>query len=223
MATKSKISSSKILLKKHKYLKWLLPLLLISFLLVLLLNNQYGNASLQTYNNYQPVVTPTPDPTSSWKIFTNQKYGFSVRYPSNLLAQEEIGYAYNLGITQGKAADGSAYFHTFDIFIVPSTFNSSDTVGYDYLTSDWINGLYTLKVGESKPFSTVIFKRLPDIKVAGQDALVIEVDLKSGNNPSQKRVFVKQNGYTYMFEKDYQSIDELTDFQNFLTTFKFTK
>lgn len=187
----------------------------------------YLLGSNKTQTQAPPVIsqispTPTPDPTANWKTFTSQKYGFSVKYPANLLAQEETGYAYNLGITQGRAADGSAYFHNFDIFIVPTTFDNTDTVGYDYLTSSWINGLNALNVGDSKSFDTLIFKRLPDIQVAGQNALVVEVDPKNGNGTSQQRVFLKKGSYTYMLEKDYNSVDELIDFQNFLSTFKFT-
>lgn len=29
------------------------------------------------------VVTPTPDPTANWKTYTNTKYGFEIKYPTN--------------------------------------------------------------------------------------------------------------------------------------------
>lgn len=35
------------------------------------------------------VATPTPDPTANWQTYTNQKYGFSAKYPPSLNAIEE--------------------------------------------------------------------------------------------------------------------------------------
>jgi len=38
-----------------------------------------------------PTVTPTPDPTASWKTYTNTTYGFSLKYPAAFIksAMEE--------------------------------------------------------------------------------------------------------------------------------------
>jgi hypothetical protein len=68
-----------------------------------------------------------------------------------------------------------------------------------------------------------LFKRLPDVKVSGQDALVFEVDSNSGVNPKQQRVIIKKNGYFYVLQKDYQTTQDLPEFYNFLSTFKFTQ
>jgi hypothetical protein len=35
------------------------------------------------------IPTPTPDPTADWKLYTNSKYGFEIKYPS-LLDKREI-------------------------------------------------------------------------------------------------------------------------------------
>lgn len=31
----------------------------------------------------KPVITPTPDETANWKTFENEKYGYSLKYPSD--------------------------------------------------------------------------------------------------------------------------------------------
>ncbi|PJC28281.1 hypothetical protein CO054_00950 [Candidatus Shapirobacteria bacterium CG_4_9_14_0_2_um_filter_39_11] len=36
------------------------------------------------------VATPTPDPTADWKIYTNTKYGWFLRYPSNWETEEVV-------------------------------------------------------------------------------------------------------------------------------------
>ena len=169
---------------------------------------------------------PTQNPAiAGWKTYNNQRYGFSVKYPSNLLAEENPGYSANslfVGFTFGKDANGNEAFHTYDIFVVPTTFSSTDTVGYDFLTSEWINSLYVMSVGDVKPLANLLtFKRLADTKVSGQDGLVFEVDLPDQSQPKQQRVIVKKNGYFYILEKDYRSDQELTDFKNFLSSFKF--
>jgi len=34
-------------------------------------------------------LTPTPDPTADWKTYTNTKYGYSIKYPSNWWIERE--------------------------------------------------------------------------------------------------------------------------------------
>jgi len=34
------------------------------------------------------VATPTPDPTANWKIYTNTKYGYSIKYPEDMFYLE---------------------------------------------------------------------------------------------------------------------------------------
>lgn len=35
-----------------------------------------------------PTATPTPDPTADWQVYTNQKYGFSLKYPPDFVPKE---------------------------------------------------------------------------------------------------------------------------------------
>jgi hypothetical protein len=77
-------------------LKWIL--ILIIFILI------GGGATYYVANQSQkpasssnqtpttaPSPTPTPDPTSDWKTYTNTKYGYSVKYPSDWKIQSPGG------------------------------------------------------------------------------------------------------------------------------------
>lgn len=35
-----------------------------------------------------PTATPTPDPTADWQVYTNQKHGFSLKYPPAFVPKE---------------------------------------------------------------------------------------------------------------------------------------
>src|SRR5260221_1735769 len=39
-----------------------------------------------------PLATPTPDSTASWSAYTNTKYMYSVKYPTNLTPNEQNTY-----------------------------------------------------------------------------------------------------------------------------------
>lgn len=84
-------------IQKKLSLKFIFIFSGISFLIAFLI----GGLVLGTYGIKKaskitptPIVkvspTPTPGPTANWKIYTDQKYGYSIEYPPNLSTKETI-------------------------------------------------------------------------------------------------------------------------------------
>jgi hypothetical protein len=79
--TKSSASSTKIssqeLFKKHKHLKWLLPL----FILVVIFSFMFQkNVNTNSVN----MQTSQVNSMANWKTYANTKYGFNFKYPQNM-------------------------------------------------------------------------------------------------------------------------------------------
>ncbi len=159
-------------------------------------------------------ATPTPDPTADWKVYTNSKYGYSVKYPLNLKVNEsETSYDQYTEFTLGRDASGNAYLPNYTITVAKESFQAKDAASVNFLSADWVNTFYTMNVGETKTYQAISFKKEANIQLVGQSAIVIDVTATGDN---QKRVFLKHNGYVYMISDFTNS----ADFQNFLFSFK---
>lgn len=78
---------------------------IIGIVVLLLIILGAGAFVLQSKNNKQQVAqvtpvptkpitpTPTPDPTANWKMYTNTKYGISIKYPPTWIYREIPGSA----------------------------------------------------------------------------------------------------------------------------------
>jgi|SRR3989344_1463774 len=68
---------------KKNWIKWLLIIIIVAILssaaTFLIATSQVGKQPPPTPTVMQP--TPTPDPTANWKTYTNQTYGFTIKYP----------------------------------------------------------------------------------------------------------------------------------------------
>lgn len=171
-----------------------------------------------TYSNH-------PDNTN-WKTYTNPKYNYSIKYPNN----------FELSQTDLRTSPDSAIFNKLPLFDAPgfpalyiSVFldgNAAGSASYNNMTDEVINSFYTMNVGEPKQISTEsefsIFKKLEDTIVAGQKGIVVENSKvwEGGDGLIDRRVFTKKNGHIYMIGTYYQSPQELSNFQNSLSTFK---
>ncbi len=162
-----------------------------------------------------PSPTSTPNPTVSWKTYSNQKYGYSVKYPSNLQTNEsETSYNQYVELTLGRDSSGNAYLPNYTVTVAKDDFQAKDPASVNFMSADWTNSFYNMNVGDTKTADTATFKKLPSEKVDGQNAVVIQV-VAAGSN--QKRYLLKKNGYVYMIS----DFSNSADFQNFLSTFKF--
>ncbi len=180
--------------------------------------NSQTNTQLQVSKDQvqaQPTVVPTVNPTANWKVYSNKKYGYSVRYPNNLEAREvETSYDQYVEFTLGKDASGNTYLPNYTITVAKEDFYAKNAASVNFLSSDWTKAFYEMSVGEIKNAETVTFKKLPDEKLANRDAIVLNV---SAMGIDQKRFLVKNNGYVYMIH-DYNNP---SDYPLFLSTFEF--
>lgn len=67
--------------------------------------NTVNQITTPNTNRTPTLITPTPkampssDKTANWKIYTNEKYGFSIRYPNKWIACDQI---VKLGVSTSK-------------------------------------------------------------------------------------------------------------------------
>ncbi len=165
-----------------------------------------------------PSATPTPDPTASWQVFTNAKFGYTIKYPTGLVPNEQNTYYHYV---EFKAQNATGQLPTYVVSAIPATFTAANPAAYNYMSADWISSISAVPVGQTKTMDqAAMFTRLPDMTVDGQSAVAIEV---VATGYKQQRVYIKANGNIYMISNYFQTPAELTDFQLFLSTFKLTQ
>jgi len=79
--------------------RWVKPLIFSILGLLVAAGLVFGGYKLAQIRQVQlqptptPVVvpTPTPEPTADWKIYTNTKYGYSIKYPSEWTVEAMVG------------------------------------------------------------------------------------------------------------------------------------
>lgn len=159
-------------------------------------------------------VTPTPNPMANWKTFTSAKYKYSLKYPDNMVATENLTPFYTVIFKNTNASPGE--FPSFSLLASSDTFIAKSPAAYNYLSADIINSFMTMAPGEMKKMDTVIFTKLPDVVIAGMQATELKVTT-TDDNTNQKRVIIKNGGNMYVFVNDSND----PNFDNFLSTFKF--
>ena len=166
--------------------------------------------------------TPTPasNPKADWKNFTSKTFGFSLKYPNNLTAAEYLTPFYLVNFKRTGAAQGE--FAVFDLLAAPDTFTAKDPAAYDFLSADVIGQLLSLPHNSMKTIGTSIFKSVSNTIVGGQEATIIDIASTVDTTTHQLRVIFKNYGNTYMFVNYNDDPNQQTDFNNLLSTFKFT-
>ena len=167
----------KSLFKSFKTPKVNLKLILIS-LVVLALASTAGYFYLQNQKlKSQISATPTPlgspepsaeaaDPTADWKTYTNTKYGFSFKYPSELVRLEEnLDNAFKEKYSKDDSKEGSLEF-MFDV------------------------SRYTAE--NSTPYNSLILSIFPTNQTAEEYAK--EHKVSGGGFPSETKVTVSKTG-----------------------------
>lgn len=205
-------------------------------------NNQVTPQYQQSGSTPTPVASQPVLPTQSnttkqdstvpadWKVYTNQKYNYSVKYPSTLDATEETPYSALFNVIQTKP--GPTGFPTFYVSVIPDGSTNKDSTIYNFVYQEDRDKFVSLQVGDSvntrkggvySEFWT--YKRLIDTTVDGLSGLVIENNKvwDGGNGLVDRRVFIRKNGLTYMLGTYYQNPQGLNNFQSFLSSFKLSK
>lgn len=172
-----------------------------------------GIISVLLYQKYQPArsdlagpLSPTAkavDPTAGWKIYTDEKNGFSFQYPINWQAREEVN-------SQHQRI---------------SLFNSENkrvvSISYESKNNSLNSGSYTISLIKSKQAQDENFlKLIANETINGKifsKAIVIA-------NPQYVTYFTEKNEIYYAIDFIQQiSVNELTKTEEIiLSTFKFT-
>lgn len=160
-------------------------------------------------------ISPTIDPLASWKTYINTPYGYLVQYPTTVTLYEDNTYYHYLEFKRVGAPQGE--FPVFYAAAIKDTFVAKSPASVNYMSSDVIASLFNLKVGETKTVDTSTMTRTTDRKIGGENALALKV---KATGIDQNRFYVKHGGNIYMFVSDYAPTE---DFQNFLSSVKFTK
>ncbi len=164
--------------------------------------------------------------SSDLKDYTNQKYKYSVKYPSRLKPDEQTPKSTIFNTTQTQP--GPAGFPSLYVSVIPNGFDNKDYSVYNYMPQDIISSFSLINIGSTKQTQTGSYEefwtytRLPDVSVGGVKGNVIEnKKVWGGIDVIDRRVFVIKNGLTYMIGTYYKDLNELNDFQSFVATFKF--
>jgi hypothetical protein len=200
---------------------------------------------LQVKMSPKPLVSPLPSAapeatgssglessSSAWvNSYNNPKYGYSIRFPDDLeISQKDlINAPYSVILNEKKPPEGPT-FPILYVSVIPDGFTNKNAEVYNFLDSKIIDNFYTMTVGDTKATQEsdpgfFTFKKLQDITVAGNRAIVMESDKvwEGESGLKDRRVFIRRGGYTYMIGAYYKTQTELNNFQAFLQNFKFVK
>lgn len=160
-------------------------------------------------------ASPVTDGTASWKTYTNTKYGFEFKYPSEFSVVE---YG-------GSSRGGIEYSNLHSIIIIPPGYSD----GMEYLVVDYYVDLANLTqksnlsleqflnkdVGGSKNYYDI-----NRVSINGNPAYsAIEVGLVG-----QYKIFIEHGSHVYQIETNVENSENLDVNQKLiLSTFKFTK
>jgi hypothetical protein len=181
---------------------------------------QYIYPSAQTTNSNINISQNNVD----WKIFTNKKYNFSLKYPQSLKPSET---AYSAVFTQEQDQNSSPSYPLLYISVIPDGFAKNKEI-YNFMAGEIINKFYSLKDGQELQTETGpdaqywTFKKLSSLPVAGAVGIIIQNNnVYQGEGLINKRILVKKPGLTYIIGSYYKSQQELDIFHNFFLSFKF--
>ena len=174
-----------------------------------------------------PQASPTPNVQSkeNYKIYTNSRYYYTAQFPSSLAVTETINQLSALFDidTDQLAAPGVPVEY---VSVIPQGFNNNPQV-YNRLSEEAIDSFYKLAFGETKNICPndseyCNYKRFPDMTVSGESALVVENPNVFGGYHRNRVVIIKRNSYVYLIGTYHSTDTDLDEFNQFLSTFRFT-
>ncbi len=178
--------------------------------------------------------TPTADLTTSWKTYQSNMYNFSVKYPTNLEANDQTASPPSVLFEIPQTQPGPPGFPTFYISVMTDPPPSTEQT-YNHLSKEDLSDLYSVQVGQTVPLEAGKslkapysnywnFKRLPDTTIAGVTSLVFENNnVWEGAGLTDRRVLLKKKNKIYMLGTYYGDTATLDNFNLFVSTFKFTQ
>lgn len=197
----------------------LLPILLIILLIILMgvgglfiYKSYFSKPTTQPINNSTTQPVSTPDPTIDWQTYTNDKLGFSFKYPKELTNIVDKLNVY----TSEEGSIGLLQIKNFEVK------NESEISGIDYFFGFSIskdNGMTLEQLA-----SNIGGKSVTSITIDGLSAIKCFYELK--NTSTQKTdelptVIFKNNGSIYIVQLMTPNSDHSQWFDQILSTFKF--
>lgn len=173
------------------------------------------------------------DQQEPWKTYKNIRYGYAVNYPPRFevtgVSQENL-----VDTTSNAIFDyPNPYFGlpVFSVIVVEPVVDPYKNPHYVDLQKAFPK-IFSLGIGEELDQKTTQqvgggweyptrYKRLPDEVIDGQEFVVIENPEWYGG--SNRILLTRRNGNVYLIEKTYQKIEELEEFQQFYSSFRFTQ
>ncbi len=153
--------------------------------------------SLQTTASATTSTSATAaDETASWKTYTNDKYGFSFKYPNTYTATDELEK--NTTSVPERKLSIKSNTSTMDLYVNPDGFGPFfPDVQY---AMDYTGG----KIKSTKTISS-------------------DENSKDSRTLAVGNLTVGSNEYLYFFYMEDSDTQPLTEFDKILTTFKFTQ
>jgi hypothetical protein len=205
---------------KSKLVPILLIILIISVLVVggfFVYKTYFSQNTIQPIGNSTSQPVSTPDPTADWQTYTNEKYGYSFKYPSDWKVEAENG------------EDPTTTFSPS--FSSPCNFNNDGrctnltlALGGKYKEGQNLEYYFNINIQD------IVSKR--DIVVGGEKALEIKyhlakeyvghegepaIEIKAIHNKNVLTIQYGEQQSTSLSELKYENI-----FDQILSTFKFT-
>lgn len=163
-----------------------------------------------------PFLTPAPNPTANWKTYTNSKYGYVLKYPTNWSLVEQLSGAYadlydQPNITQPQLHDGSWVIINISAASREGNVKISDPIG---TRKEFANKVYEQKIADitldTYPAAKMVLDILPGNQTDSRPTTSIVT-----NMGSDTLVIAFSNPDRQQYEKDLKIFDQI------LSTFKF--
>ena len=156
-----------------------------------------------TPSTKEPTTTTTKDETADWKTYTNEKYGYSLKYPKDWEYKENMHEGYEKGAIVGFRKPPTKDEGFYDIVIRVADAGNTLTI------DEWLARNAKPSIVTSPTHKTIGVDKLPG------------VEFIESNMDEHKAVYLAHNklvmSFTIAKDSKYLSI-----FNKMLSTFKFT-
>lgn len=172
-----------------------------------------------------PAGTKVPE---GWQVFNDTTQGYSLVYPSIWGISHELNYSQLFYEIQKEPA-GVGPPQRLYVSVYPKEYTDQDGMVFNFIPSASIQKFLALPVGEAMlkepnaiPPDAWSYTRLPDQKVAGQTALVIEDSIvwEAPVGTKDRQVIMVIGNTTYILGMHYETPEQFAMFEQVLDSFQ---
>lgn len=166
-------------------------------------------------------ITPAQ---TNWKTYKNNRFKYSVQYPSNLKFSETKYSTVFVAKNSNADADEFPFYY---VSIIPQEIDEKSEI-YNYMPDELVNKFFSMSDKQSfetqswpyAEYST--FKKLAMIPLFDTNAVVIEnTNVLKGDGRINRRILFKKGSSTIIIGSFYKTQQELDLFRRFLETARF--